>query len=80
MSFFFKVQNRELPSPEPRTDIYYFGKYNVTPEMMAEKKRVAIDIMNEQCQQVAQQKREAILKRMKEQQHDEDILEKNKSE
>lgn len=75
-----QVQNRELPSPEQRTDIYYFGKYNVTPEMMAEKKRVAIDIMNEQCQQVAQQKREAILKRMKEQQHDGDILEKNKSD
>ena len=48
--------------------------------MLAERKRVAVEIMNEQCQQVAQQKREAILKRMKEQQHDEDILEKNKFE
>lgn len=75
-----QVQNREVPSPDARSDTYYFGKYDVTPELLAEKKRMAVEVMNEQCQQVAQQKRETILKRMKEQQHDEDILQKNRSD
>ncbi|XP_052829240.1 coiled-coil domain-containing protein 81 [Octopus bimaculoides] len=58
----------------------YFGKNDVTAELLAEKKRKANEVMKEQFKMMAQRKREEILKRMKEQREEEKILRKNRTD
>lgn len=52
----------------------------MTNEKMAERRRRAYDLFQEQQDLVAQRKREAILKRLAEQKEEEQVLERTKNE
>ncbi|GAB1604983.1 coiled-coil domain-containing protein 81-like, partial [Argonauta hians] len=58
----------------------YFGKNDVTKQMLTDKRRQANETMIEQQKMVAQRKREEILKRLKQQQEEESLLKRNKED
>lgn len=67
-----------MPSHEPDTEV--FGKNDMTNERMANRRQRAYDLFQEQQDLVAQRKRENILKRLKEQREEEEILARTKLE
>ncbi|KAH3738360.1 hypothetical protein DPMN_044994 [Dreissena polymorpha] len=68
----------QVPAREPDKEM--FGKNDMTNEKMAERRRRAYDLFQEQQDLVAQRKREMILKRLAEQREEEQVLEKTKEE
>ena len=67
-----------MPPREPDQEV--FGKNDMTNEKMAERRRRAFDLFQDQQDLVAQRKREAILKRLAEQKEEEDVLDRTKHE
>ncbi|XP_076444889.1 coiled-coil domain-containing protein 81-like [Babylonia areolata] len=65
-----------LPPREPDTEV--FGKNDTTNETLAERRRRAQQLFQEQRDLVDQRKREVILRRLAEQERDQMILEKTK--
>lgn len=73
-----KFKPLQVPPREPDTEV--FGKNDMTNEKMAERRRRAYDLFQDQQDLVAQRKREAILKRLAEQKEEEEVLERTKNE
>ncbi|XP_052811861.1 coiled-coil domain-containing protein 81-like isoform X2 [Mya arenaria] len=68
----------QVPAREPDKEV--FGKNDMTNEKMAERRRRAFELFQEQQDLVAQRKREAILKRLAEQKEEEQVLDRTKEE
>ncbi|KAK3577401.1 hypothetical protein CHS0354_032249 [Potamilus streckersoni] len=68
----------QVPPREPDNEV--FGKNDMTNEKMAERRRRAYDLFQEQQDLVAHKKREAILKRLAEQREEEDVLDQTKKD
>ncbi|XP_052241702.1 coiled-coil domain-containing protein 81-like isoform X2 [Dreissena polymorpha] len=75
---FLRFKPLQVPAREPDKEM--FGKNDMTNEKMAERRRRAYDLFQEQQDLVAQRKREMILKRLAEQREEEQVLEKTKEE
>nr|KAG5704946.1 hypothetical protein BaRGS_022788 [Batillaria attramentaria] len=67
-----------LPPREPDTEV--FGKNDTTNEKLAERRRRAQQLFQEQQELVGQRKREAILQRLAEQERDQAVLHRTKAE
>ena len=65
-----------MPGREPDTEI--FGKNDTTNEKIAEQRRRAYLLFQEQQELVGQKKRDAILKRLAEQEREQQVLDKTK--
>lgn len=78
--FLFAPQLRFKPVPIPprEPDYEVFGKNDTTNEKIAERRRRAHLLFQEQQDLVGQRKREAILKRLAEQDREQAVLEKTK--
>ena len=67
-----------MPEREPDTEV--FGKNDMTNEKMAERRRRAFNLFQEQQSLVEQRKRDAILARLADQQKEEDVLQRARDE
>lgn len=78
--FFSRLRFKPLQVPPRQSDNEVFGKNDMTNEKMAERRRRAYDLFQEQQDLVAQRKRENILKRLAEQKEEEQVLERTRNE
>ena len=80
--FLIQVRFQPLPLPArvPDSNEPIFGKNDMTNEMMAEHRRRAHELYKEQLNTVESRKRDAILKRLTDQQEEEDMLQRTKKE
>ena len=67
-----------MPIPPREPDSEVFGKNDMTNEKLAERRRRAHLLFQEQQELVGQRKREAILKRLAEQEREQLVLDKTK--
>ena len=67
-----------MPEREPDNEV--FGKNDMTNEKMAERRRRAYNLFQEQQALVEHRKRDAILARLAEQQKEEQVLDRAKKE
>ncbi|XP_045197677.2 coiled-coil domain-containing protein 81-like isoform X3 [Mercenaria mercenaria] len=75
-----RLRFKPLQVPARESDKEVFGKNDMTNEKMAERRRRAYDLFQEQQDLVAQKKRENILKRLAEQKEEEQVLERTRYE
>lgn len=75
-----QLRFKPLQVPPRQSDNEVFGKNDMTNEKMAERRRRAYDLFQEQQDLVAQRKRENILKRLAEQKEEEQVLERTRNE
>lgn len=71
---------KPVPLPPRESDNEVFGKHDMNNDKMAERRRRAYELFQEQQDLVAQKKREAILKRLSEQRDEEEVLDRTKRE
>ncbi|RUS77013.1 hypothetical protein EGW08_015238 [Elysia chlorotica] len=71
-----QLRFKPLPMPEREPDTEVFGKNDMTNEKMAERRRRAFNLFQEQQSLVEQRKRDAILARLADQQKEEDVLQR----
>ncbi|GFO43539.1 coiled-coil domain-containing protein 81-like [Plakobranchus ocellatus] len=69
-----QLRFKPLPMPEREPDSEVFGKNDMTNEKMAERRRRAFNLFQEQQALVEQRKRDTILARLADQQKEEDVL------
>lgn len=75
-----QLRYKPLPIPRREPDIEIFGKNDMTNEKLAERRRRAQLLLQEQQEMVGQRKREAILRQLAEQERDQMVLERAKQE
>lgn len=75
-----QLRFKPVPLPPRESDNEVFGKHDMNNEKMAERRRRAYELFQEQQDLVAQRKREAILKRLSEQREEEEVLDRTKKE
>lgn len=75
-----QLRFKPLPMPEREADNEVFGKNDTTNEIMAERRRRAYMLFNEQQGLVEHKKRDAILSRLAEQQKEEMVLQRAKED
>ncbi|GFS09239.1 coiled-coil domain-containing protein 81-like [Elysia marginata] len=71
-----QLRFKPLPMPEREPDNEVFGKNDMTNEKMAERRRRAFNLFQEQQSLVEQRKRDTILARLADQQKEEDVLQR----
>lgn len=70
----------ELPKREPDSKVPVFGKNDVTMEKILERRRRAQEVSQVQLDTVADRKREHLLRRVQQQRHEEDMLQRCKDD
>ena len=82
LPWFFQVRFKPLPLPsrEPDSTEPVFGRFDMTNEKMADKRQRAHSLYRDQLAIVDQRKRDAILKRLSEQNEEEEMLARTKRE
>ncbi|KAL4233395.1 Coiled-coil domain-containing protein 81 [Mactra antiquata] len=75
-----QLRFKPLQIPPRESDNEVFGKNDMTNEKMAERRRRAYELFQEQQDLVAQRKRENILKRLAEQKEEENVLDRTRNE
>jgi len=75
-----QLRFKPLPMPEREPDNEVFGKNDMTNEKMAERRRRAYNLFQEQQALVEHRKRDAILARLAEQQKEEQVLDRAKKD
>ena len=72
------MRTKPVPIPPRQPDNEVFGKNDTTNEILMERRRRAHLLFQEQQETVGQRKRDVILKRLAEQDREQQVLEKTK--
>lgn len=75
-----QLRFKPLPMPEREPDNEVFGKNDMTNEKMAERRRRAFNLFQEQQSLVEQRKRDAILARLADQHKEENVLQRARND
>ena len=79
-AFQIKLKLSQAPEPEVDSADPYFGKLDENDTTLAEKRKRAREIYQEQVALVEQRKRDALLKRLDEQRMEDDMLHRTNKE
>lgn len=77
---FLQLRYKPVPLPPREPDIEIFGKNDMNNEKIAERRRRACQLSQEQQNLVSQRKRDALLRQLADQEHDQMVLESLKKE